>query len=104
MADYDTEFLHDYRVSLRKVRSVLSLFKGIFSPEDIARLKQDFAFLMQETNTLRDLDVYLLNKEQYFEMIPTGSHEGLAILFDYFVGEREKEQKRVARFFAAKTI
>jgi CHAD domain-containing protein len=103
VADYDTEFLHAYRVSLRKVRSVLSLFKGVFSPEDTACLKQDFASLMQKTNTLRDLDVYLLNKEQYFKLIPADTHEGLGILFDYFAGERKKEQKAVSKFVRSKT-
>ena len=35
IADHDTEFLHDYRVALRKVRSVLSLFKGAYSDDAI---------------------------------------------------------------------
>jgi CHAD domain-containing protein len=102
VADYDTEFLHDYRVSLRKVRSVLSLFKGVFSAEDTTRLKQDFASLMQKTNTLRDLDVYLLNKEQYFELVPATTHEGLNILFAYFAGERKKEQSLVGKVIQSK--
>jgi hypothetical protein len=29
-ADHDTAFLHDYRIALRKIRAVLSLFKGIY--------------------------------------------------------------------------
>jgi CHAD domain-containing protein len=102
VADYDTEFLHDYRVSLRKVRSVLSLFKGVYSLEDTVRLKQDFASVMQKTNTLRDLDVYLLNKEKYFSMVPADTHEGLEILFDYFAGERKKEQKSVSKIIRSK--
>ena len=102
VADYDTEFLHDYRVSLRKVRSVLSLFKGVYSLEDTARLKQDFASLMQKTNTLRDLDVYLLNKEQYFGMVPADTHEGLDILFNFFAEERKKEQKSVSKIVRSK--
>jgi CHAD domain-containing protein len=102
VADYDTEFLHDYRVSLRKVRSVLSLFKRVYRLEDTARLKEDFAALMQKTNTLRDLDVYLLNKEQYFSMVPADTHEGLEVLFNYFAGERKKEQKRVSKVVRSK--
>lgn len=101
-ADYDTEFLHDYRVSLRKVRSVLSLFKGVFDVSATARLKEDFASLMQKTNTLRDLDVYLLNKDQYFSLVPAETHEGLYILFDYLAGERKKEQKSVSKFMRSK--
>ncbi len=102
VADYDTEFLHDYRVSLRKVRSVLSLFKEVFSSEDTARLKQDFGSLMQKTNKLRDLDVYLLNKQQYYDLVPADTHEGLNILFDYFSREREKEQKIVSKLIRGK--
>ena len=102
VADYDTEFLHDYRVSLRKVRSVLSLFKGVYSPEDTALLKQDFASLMQKTNALRDLDVYLLNKPYYFNLVPADTHEGLAILFDYFFEQRKKEHNNVGKFLRSK--
>ncbi len=102
VADYDTEFLHDYRVSLRKVRSVLSLFKGVFSLEETILLKQDLASIMQKTNTLRDLDVYLLNKEQYLALVPLDTHEGLGLLFDYFAEERKKEQKSVSKFFRSK--
>jgi CHAD domain-containing protein len=101
-ADYDTEFLHDYRVSLRKVRSVLSLFKGVFEVSATARLKEDFASLMQKTNTLRDLDVYLLNKEQYFSLVPAETHEGLHILFLHLAGERKKEHKSVSKFIRSK--
>ncbi|GAB6193530.1 CHAD domain-containing protein [Desulfocastanea catecholica] len=102
VADYDTEFLHDYRVSFRKVRSVLSLFKGVFEVSATARLKKDFASLMQKTNTLRDLDVYLLNKEQCFSLVPTETHEGLHILFDYLAGERKKQHKSVSKFIRSK--
>ena len=102
IADYDTEFLHDYRVSLRKVRSVLSLFKGVYSLEETILLKQDLASLMQKTNTLRDLDVYLLNKQQYLSLVPADTHEGLDILFDYFARERKKEQKNVGKVVRSK--
>ncbi len=102
VADIDTEFLHDYRVSFRKIRSVLSLFKGVYSPEDCARLKCDFSELMQKTNKLRDLDVYLLNKEEYYSLVPTTTHAGLAILFNGFEKERRAEQKNVAGYIKSK--
>ncbi len=96
IADYDTEFLHDYRVSLRKVRSVLSLFKGVFAEEQTAQLKHTLAGIMKHTNRLRDLDVYLLEKEQYFSMVPDTMHDGLRIMFDMFAQERQQELERVA--------
>ena len=102
LADYDTEFLHDYRVSLRKVRSVLSLFKGVYSQEQTAQLKKDFAAIMQQTNTLRDLDVYLLNKASYFKMVPADTHGGLEILFGYLLEQRKKEHKGVSKVLRSK--
>ena len=102
LADYDTEFLHDYRVSLRKVRSVLSLFKGVYQEKETEVLKKDFASLMQQTNALRDLDVYLLNKLHYFNLIPAETHEGLAILFAYLFEQRKKEHSRVSKMMGNK--
>ncbi|MCK9174000.1 MAG: CHAD domain-containing protein [Desulforhopalus sp.] len=88
-ADIDSEFLHDYRVSLRKVRSVFSLFKGAFSVEETEVLKEQFAELMRPTSQLRDLDVYLQREEEYMAMVPESAREGLGILFSYLEDERE---------------
>ncbi len=95
IADLDTEFLHDYRVSLRKVRSVLSLFKGVFDEETFARLKAEFKDIMQGTNLLRDRDVYLLAKPDYFALVPPQTHEGLDVLFDLLEKERRQAHKSV---------
>jgi CHAD domain-containing protein len=102
VADYDTEFLHDYRVSFRKVRSVLSLFKGVFGAEQTAELKAEFASLMQYTNSLRDLDVYLLERDNYFSLVPETAHQGLKALFVYLQLERQKELKKVVKNLRSK--
>ncbi len=100
--DIDTEFLHDYRVSFRKVRSVLSLFKGIFNKEITEELKNEFAGIMQNTSRLRDLDVYLLERDNYFAMIPQSSQTGLTSLFAYLQTERKKELKKVIKNLKSK--
>ena len=100
--DYDTEFLHDYRVSLRKVRSVISLFRGVYSPEATIRLKEEFASLMQVTGRLRDLDVYLLDKQNYFNLVPKSTHEGLEIMFKVFEQERRVNHKNICRALTSK--
>lgn len=93
--DHDTEFLHDYRVSLRKVRSAISLFKGVYDPETTTQLKEKFASLMQVTGRLRDLDVYLLGKQYYFSLVPQSMHEGLTIIFNLFEEERAQEHRNI---------
>jgi len=102
LADTDTEFLHDYRVSLRKVRSVLSLFKGIYSDEQTLALKQDFAELMSPTGRLRDLDVYLLDRQHYFDLLPASLHDGLGIMFDIFSAERNAELKTMTAYLKSR--
>ncbi len=102
VADYDTEFLHDFRVSFRKVRSVLSLFKGVYGAEQTEQLKREFADLMRETNRLRDLDVYLLSRNDYFQLIPQSSHKGLKIMFGVISKKREDEHKKVCKMIRGK--
>ncbi len=102
IADYDTEFVHDYRVSFRKVRSLLSLFKGVYGSEQTEELKQEFAELMKQTNPLRDLDVYLLSRDDYFKLIPETSHNGLKMMFDIISAKREDEHKKVCKMIKRK--
>ena len=100
--DIDTEFLHDYRVGLRKVRSVVTLLSGIFTEEDTARLKTEFGELTRKTNSLRDLDVYLLGREEYFQLVPPIFHVGLRLLFSRLAADRREEQKKVQAFLKSR--
>ena len=60
VADIDTEFLHDFRVAVRRTRSVLKLLGGVL-PEGMAeRMRAEFRWLGGVTTPTRDLDVYLL--------------------------------------------
>jgi CHAD domain-containing protein len=61
----DSEFLHYYRVYLRKARSVLSQLKGVFSDEEIAGIKSGLSEIGRATNHARDLDVYWLKVRDY---------------------------------------
>ncbi|WP_405404354.1 CHAD domain-containing protein [Paracoccus sp. Ld10] len=96
IADHDTEFLHHHRVALRKVRSVVSLFKGVYSDDQTQMLKRAASDLMAPTGRLRDLDVYLLARDDYFAMIPTSLHAGLSLMFAMFEKERRLAQRRMA--------
>ncbi len=99
IADIDTEFLHDYRVSLRRIRSVLSLFKGVFSRDQTADLKRRFAALMTPTGRMRDLDVWLLKKGKFISVMPPNLHSGAHEMFDLFRAERERELSQLTQWF-----
>lgn len=95
--DIDTEFLHDYRICMRKIRSVLSLLKGIYPEEKTNELKALFARFCDATNKLRDLDVYLLARDEYTRMLPEALRAPLQEVFHDFGRERRRALRRVVR-------
>jgi len=97
IADHDSEFLHDYRVALRKIRSVLSLFRAVYDEAQTDALKRRFSDLMVPTGRLRDLDVYLLERQAYYDLLPEPLHDGLTLMFDIFRQERRHEHAKLVR-------
>ncbi|WP_071673427.1 CHAD domain-containing protein [Nioella nitratireducens] len=95
--DIDTEFLHDYRIALRKIRSVLSLFKGVYAKAQTQDLKARFSGLMAPTGRLRDLDVYLLERNAFYGLLPDSLHGGLDRMFAMFAEERQEALKTLSR-------
>ena len=93
--DLDTEFLHDYRICLRKIRSLLSLVKDIYPVEEIQRIRAIVGDLARQTNRLRDLDVYLLARDEYCGLLPPILRPSLEEMFKDFSTERKGEVRRV---------
>ena len=60
-ADLDPECLHDFRVAIRKARSLLREMKRVFPRGITRRLRADLGWLGQCTGPVRDLDVHLLD-------------------------------------------
>lgn len=95
-ADIDTEFLHDYRVAIRRTRSALSQIKDVFPTRTNTRFKGEFANLGKFTNELRDLDVYLLSEDKYCDMLPDVLRDDISPLFEYLRAQRELVLKGVS--------
>jgi CHAD domain-containing protein len=70
LADTDTEFLHDYRVSIRRTRAVLKELKRVFPPAELATMRAEFRWLQQATGDARDLDVYVLGFDALAAQVP----------------------------------
>lgn len=94
MSELDTEFLHDYRICLRKIRSILSLVKDVYPAEEPLRIRKLLGDMARQTNRLRDLDVYLLAREEYLALLPPVLRPTLVGMFDDFLAERKVELKR----------
>jgi len=61
LADIDTEFLHDFRVAVRRTRATLKLGRPVLPPELRSRWEPAFKWLGDLTTPVRDLDVYELD-------------------------------------------
>ena len=81
--DLDTEFLHDFRVAVRRTRSLLSQIKSVFPKTVTRRFKHDFAFMGRLTSTLRDLDVCLLKEDTYRAALPDVLQDSIDPLFEH---------------------
>jgi CHAD domain-containing protein len=93
--DVDTEFLHDFRVAVRRTRSALSQVKSVFPEEDTERFKEDFKFIGKLSNQLRDLDVYLLAEEDYKAQLPDFLKEDIHPMFEYLQSKRAEALQTV---------
>jgi len=94
-ADIDTEFLHDYRIAIRRTRSALSQIRNVFPTEVTEHFKQTFRTLGQRTNDLRDLDVYLLSEAEFEARLPAAMRQDIVPLFDYLRLLREQALEEV---------
>ena len=63
--DIDSEFLHDFRVGLRRSRALVRRVPGLFVESRLAPFRDDLAWLGQITGPPRDADVHVLVFPEY---------------------------------------
>jgi CHAD domain-containing protein len=59
-ASLDTEFLHDFRVTVRRTRSLLRQIRHVFPPSVVNHFSIEFSWIGRLTGPLRDIEVLLL--------------------------------------------
>lgn len=67
--DTDSEFLHDFRVAVRRTRSALGLVKNVFAQRTLDRFNKGFKWLGAMTGPTRDIHVYLLKFDAYRQQL-----------------------------------
>ena len=100
--DLDTEFLHDFRVAVRRTRSGLGQIKQVLPAKVVEDYKNKFAWLGEITGSTRDLDVYLLYEDNYRSRLPVCLHAGLQPFFEEIRVRRAGEQKKLIRHLKSK--
>jgi len=102
IADIDSEFLHDFRVAVRRTRAGLSQIKNTLAPDIIAHHASFFSWLGQITGTTRDLDVYLLSYKTYQAALPESLQSDISPLYDFLKKKQIQAQHALAEKLKSK--
>src|SRR6202012_453861 len=90
LADTDIEYLHDYRVAIRRTRSVLREMRGVFVASDLERVRASFKWLQEQTGPTRDLDVYLHDFDELRALAPEAMRADLEPLRELLSARHRK--------------
>jgi CHAD domain-containing protein len=100
LADIDTEFLHDLRVSVRRTRSALKLFGDVLTgltADELAFFAAEFKWVGDLTTPTRDLDVHLLDFEETARSLAAAKPDDLEPFRAYLEQRRRKEFRALMR-------
>jgi CHAD domain-containing protein len=97
IANIDSEFLHDFRVAVRRTRAGLNQLKGVLPDQVNLDYAEFFSWLGQITGPTRDLDVYLLSFEHYKNSLPVSIREDINPLKKLLIDKHKIAQKELAK-------
>ena len=98
LKDTDTEFLHDFRVAVRRTRAALKLLGDTLGPQfDTRRFAAEFKWLGDITTPTRDLDVHLLGFEDTAKSLRAAKPDDLEPFRSYLRGRRAREFRALSR-------
>lgn len=95
--DIDSEYLHDFRVAVRRTRSAINQLKEAIAPRDAERFREEFAWLGSISSPVRDLDVYLLQFDEYRHMLDVDMRDHLDPLQAFLVQKRNSELTKLQK-------
>jgi CHAD domain-containing protein len=88
--DLDPEFLHDYRVAMRRTRTLLGRIKRVLPKRQRRRFREEFKWLGDVTGPVRDLDVHLLELPECRSWLPE-SQRGVVDRAEQLLAQRKRE-------------
>ena len=92
----DSEFLHDFRVAVRRARSCFSQLEDVLPSGVVDGFRSELKWLGNITGPMRDLDVYLLRIDDYRASLPAAVRSDLAPLSEFLERHHTEEQRRLA--------
>jgi CHAD domain-containing protein len=92
-SDSDSEHLHDFRVAVRRSRTLLKTFGGLLTGPEVETILGGLEWLGGETGPTRDADVHLLALDRAAGDLPPGDREALRPLIENLSARRHTAWK-----------
>jgi CHAD domain-containing protein len=92
----DTECLHDFRVAVRRSRSVQRELKSAFPPAALKHFRGEFRWLQTVTGPARDLDVYVTGFDELRALVPERMRGDLEPLLELLAQRRAEARDEMA--------
>ncbi len=93
------EYLHDFRVAVRRTRTGLRQLKRVYSRQASKQFAADFAWLSANTSVARDLEVFIASLDVYQACLGSVTVEGLQPLVGFL-----RDHERTERTLCTSTI
>ena len=97
----DSEFLHDFRVAVRRTRSALGQIKGVLPAREVVFFRQEFSWLGSITGSARDFDVYLLDFPRFQASLPPDVRDDLQPFRRFLLKHQQQEYRKLCRHLAS---
>ena len=94
----DDEFLHQFRVNLRRIKSLVSIFKELFESDIYQKINSHLRDAIKATNKKRDLDIFLANLNNCEEK------NDLTEFIQLLTEEQKAEEQKFKEFIKEKKI
>lgn len=89
-ANLDTEFLHDFRVAVRRTRSLLRQVRYVLDPGAVEHFSNEFSWIGRLAGPPRDVDVLTLALREDRDVVPAADMDALMA----FLGELQQQEYR----------
>lgn len=96
LEDTDPEFLHCFRVAVRRTRSAIGQIPGALPKRILREFNHDFRWLGARTGPCRDLDVWLRDIPTTYETLDNDWAEPLSPIIDEACRERTHASRQVS--------
>jgi len=94
----DDEYLHQFRVNLRRIKSLLSIFKELFDFDIYQKINSNLKEAIIATNKKRDLDIFLVNLNNSQEK------DDLTEFIQFLTKEQKIEEQKFKDFIKEKKV